>query len=231
LGHAIRKKAKIKARQPLAKALVPVLNDQQRQHIAAVAEMVQAELNIKALEVIDASSGQITRKVKPDFKRLGPRLGPQMKLLAPAVAQLSQADILALEATGSVTLMLEGTPFVLQRDEVEILSEDVPGWSVASENGVTVALDITLTEALKQEGIARDLINRIQNLRKSRGLEVTDRIRIALHAQAEWQAAAEAYKSYICAETLADAISYELADDAVEIEIDGTTGSLNIVLS
>jgi isoleucyl-tRNA synthetase len=154
-----------------------------------------------------------------------------MKLLAPAVAQLSQADILALEATGSVTLMLEGTPFVLQRDEVEILSEDVPGWSVASENGVTVALDITLTEALKQEGIARDLINRIQNLRKSRGLEVTDRIRIALHAQAEWQAAAEAYKSYICAETLADAISYELADDAVEIEIDGTTGSLNIVLS
>lgn len=228
LGHSIRKKAKIKARQPLTKVMVPVMNDTQRSQVEAVAELVQTEINVKAVEVIDAAGGKLSKKIKPNFKTLGPKLGPQMKALAAVVAGLTQADILTLESRGTLELTLEGAPYVLLLEDVELTTDDIPGWSVASEAGVTVALDITLTEELLQEGLARDLVNRIQNLRKELGFEVTDHIHIVLQPVDTWVGAAHSYKDYICAETLADSLKLETPSTETTIEIDGTTGRIYI---
>ncbi|MFO0485394.1 MAG: DUF5915 domain-containing protein [Sphingobacteriia bacterium] len=229
LGHSIRKKAKIKARQPLQKILVPVLNADQQHYVEAVAELVQAEINVKEVEAIDARSGRLTKKVKPDFKLLGPKLGAHMKQLAAAVAQLGQAEILQLEAQGELRVPLgQAEAYTLLLSEVEIHTEDIPGWSVASEGGVTVALDLTLTEALKQEGIARDLVNRIQNLRKQLDYAVTDRIQITLSPEPAWISAVQAYEHYITGETLAKSVTLAAPTVGEPIEIDGHAGQIMI---
>ncbi|MFN7707317.1 MAG: DUF5915 domain-containing protein [Sphingobacteriia bacterium] len=229
LGHSIRKKAKIKARQPLQKILVPVLNADQQHYVEAVAELVQAEINVKEVEAIDARSGRLTKKVKPDFKLLGPKLGAHMKQLAAAVAQLGQAEILQLEAQGELRVPLgQAEAYTLLLSEVEIHTEDIPGWSVASEGGVTVALDLTLTEALKQEGIARDLVNRIQNLRKQLDYAVTDRIQITLSPEPAWISAVQAYEHYITGETLAKSVTLAAPIVGEPIEIDGHAGQIMI---
>ncbi|MFO0398775.1 MAG: isoleucine--tRNA ligase [Sphingobacteriia bacterium] len=229
LGHSIRKKAKIKARQPLQKILVPVLNADQQHYVEAVAELVQAEINVKEVEAIDARSGRLTKKVKPDFKLLGPKLGAHMKQLAAAVAQLGQGEILQLEAQGELRVPLgQAEAYTLLLSEVEIHTEDIPGWSVASEGGVTVALDLTLTEALKQEGIARDLVNRIQNLRKQLDYAVTDRIQITLSPEPAWISAVQAYEHYITGETLAKSVTLAAPTVGEPIEIDGHAGQIMI---
>jgi isoleucyl-tRNA synthetase len=162
--------------------------------------------------------------VKPDFKALGPRFGKQMKAVAAAVSAMAGEAIATLERTGSVTLDVDGQPAEIQVSDVEILADDIPGWTVSSESGVTVALDITVDEELRAEGMARELVNRVQNLRKDSGLEVTDRIRLRVDADGELRGQLELNLDYIRTETLADEIIWETGAEALEVElVEGTT--------
>ncbi|MDX5418211.1 MAG: DUF5915 domain-containing protein, partial [Hymenobacteraceae bacterium] len=205
LVHSLRKKQMIKVRQPLQRILIPVLNEKMKHQIEAVADLIMSEVNVKAIEYIDDTSGILVKKIKPNFKKLGQVFGPKMKLVAAAVQQMNQNDIAHLEREGGFEIMLaDDETAVLTPDDVEITSEDIPGWLVASEGKLTVALDITITEELKQEGIARDLVNRIQNLRKDSNLEVQDKIHIYMQrADEEVNQAVVNYSAYICAETQA----------------------------
>jgi isoleucyl-tRNA synthetase len=231
LGHSIRKKAKIKSRQPLQKILLPLENPQQQAEVLAMGEVIKNEVNIKEIEFV--GGGVIVKKIKANFKELGPRLGSKMKAVAAQIESLSQEAIYQFEQTGEYTLMLENQePFTLKINDVEINSMDIPGWAVASDRGLTVALDITLTPELQEEGLARDLINRIQNLRKDLGFEVTDHIHVKIREQKAWDKAFLRNKTYICNETLAD--SFEIVADieesnAKEIEIDGLFSKIQII--
>ncbi|WP_276498702.1 isoleucine--tRNA ligase [Pontibacter litorisediminis] len=231
LVHSLRKKEMIKVRQPLQRILIPVLNPKMKQQIEAVADLILSEVNVKAIEYIDDTSGILVKKIKPNFKKLGQVFGPKMKLVAAAVQQMGQEDIARLEREGGFEVMLnEEETAVLTPEDVEISSEDIPGWLVASEGKLTVALDITLTEALKQEGIARDLVNRIQNLRKDSNLEVQDKIRIVMQeSEPEVNAAVANYGNYICAETQALSLDLvpELASSTL-LDIDDYKVFINI---
>ncbi|PRY15008.1 isoleucyl-tRNA synthetase [Pontibacter ummariensis] len=223
LVHSLRKKEMIKVRQPLQRILIPVLNEKMKQQIEAVADLILSEVNVKAIEYIDDTSGILVKKIKPNFKKLGQVYGPKMKLVAAAVQRMDQNDIAQLEREGGFEIQLnDEETALLTPDDVEISSEDIPGWLVASEGRLTVALDITITEELKQEGIARDLVNRIQNLRKDSNLEVQDKIHIYMQLSApEVNAAVENYRSYICAET--QALNLDLVEqlqDATLLDID-----------
>ncbi|GAB3825226.1 isoleucine--tRNA ligase [Pontibacter rugosus] len=223
LVHSLRKKEMIKVRQPLHRILIPVLNDRMRAQIDAVADLILSEVNVKEIEYIDDTSGVLVKKIKPNFKKLGQVFGPKMKLVAAAVQRMDQNDIATLEREGGFEVMLnEEETAVLTPDDVEISSEDIPGWLVANEGKLTVALDITLTEELKQEGIARDLVNRIQNLRKDTNLEVQDKIHILLQRSVpEVTAAVDNYSNYICAETQALSLeTVETLDSATLLDID-----------
>jgi isoleucyl-tRNA synthetase len=219
LVHSLRKGHKLKVRQPLSRVLIPVLNNDTRRQIEHVAPIIMAEVNVKAVEFVDDASGILKKKVKPNFKALGPRFGKQMKDVAAAITAMSSDDLKALEEAG--TLYLD--PYTLQLTDVEILTEDIPGWLVASEDGLTVALDVTVTDALRREGIARDFVNRIQNLRKDQGFEVTDKIRISLERTDPLLVEAiETNNDYIRQEV--QAISLDLVSDlngsATEIDMD-----------
>ncbi|MFC4870420.1 isoleucine--tRNA ligase [Negadavirga shengliensis] len=204
LVHSLRKKEKLKVRQPLQKILIPVLNETTRRQIQHVEELIKAEVNIKAIEYIDDTSGILVKSVKPNFPLLGKRFGPKMKLVAKAVQQWGKEEISAIEREGKLEIDLDGEKAVLSLEEVLIQSQDIPGWSVATDGGITVALDVTVTEALKQEGIARDLVNRIQNLRKDMGLEVQDKINIKVAKYSEEvDNALLNFSGYIQAETQA----------------------------
>jgi isoleucyl-tRNA synthetase len=233
LGHSIRKKAKIKSRQPLQKILLPLENPRQQAEVLAMGDVIKNEINIKEIEFV--GGGVIVKKIKANFKELGPRLGSKMKAVAAQIEGLSQEAIYQFEQTGEYTLILENAePLTLTINDVEINSMDIPGWAVASDRGLTVALDITLTPELLEEGLARDLINRIQNLRKDLGFEVTDHIHIKIREQKAWDKAFISNKTYICNETLAD--SFEIVADidieeskANEIEIDGLVSKIQII--
>lgn len=219
LVHSLRKGHKIKVRQPLTRILVPVLNETTRSQIEHVAPIIQSEVNVKAVEFIDDTSGILKKKIKPNFKALGPKFGKQMKEVAAAITALTDDDIRELERVGSMQLGIGA----IELSDVEILTEDVPGWIVASEGGITVALDLTITDELRREGIARDFVNRIQNLRKDRDFEVTDKITILLeNNNAELAEAIEANKSYICQEVQALSLSLvsDLNGQSAEIEMD-----------
>jgi isoleucyl-tRNA synthetase len=204
LVHSLRKKQTIKVRQPLSRILVPVLNDKTRAQLEAVADLVMSEVNVKKIEYIDDTSGILVKKIKPNFKRLGQVFGPRLKEVAAFIQGMGQEDIAQLERDNQYSFALNGQQVVLTPEDVEILSEDIPGWLVASEGKLTVALDITLTEALKQEGIARDLVNRIQNLRKDTGLEVQDKIKISFqNNHPEVNEAITSFEQYIREETQA----------------------------
>jgi isoleucyl-tRNA synthetase len=219
--RGIRRKVNIKVRQPLQKMLIPALTQEFRTRIEAVAPLILSEVNVKEIEFISPESGQIVKKIKPDFRALGPRLGAKMKEAAAAIAALSQADIAALERNGEITISIANEPFVLNKTEVEITTQDIPGWSVATEGGITVALDITVTDSLRNEGIARDLINRIQNIRKELDFEVTDHIQIVLLKQPAWADALSQFGSYIQAETLCtELIVTDSLTSGMEIDID-----------
>ncbi len=201
MGLSLRKKSNLRVRQPLAKITIPIHGDRERQQVEAVSHLICSELNIKAVEFLTADNNILVKKIKANFKTLGPRYGKIMKALGATIQSFSQQQIATIENTGSLQLEVEGQPVVLQRDDVEIATQDIPGWVVANEGSLTVALDITLTEELKAEGMARELVNRIQNIRKE-GFDVTDRICVDL-VHGVWDSAVEQYREYICNEILA----------------------------
>ena len=175
---ALRRKVNIKVRQPLQCIMIPVVDEEQRAHIEAVKTLIMNEVNVKEIKFVDGAAGVLVKKVKCDFKKLGPKFGKQMKAVAAAVAEMSQEAIAELEKNGSYTFVLDGAEAVVEAADVEIFSEDIPGWLVANEGRLTVALEVTVTEELRREGVARELVNRIQNIRKSSGFEITDKINI-----------------------------------------------------
>jgi isoleucyl-tRNA synthetase len=213
----------IKVRQPLSRVLVPVLNEKTRRQIEAVVPIILSEVNVKAVEFIDDDSGILKKKIKPNFKALGPHFGPKMKDVAAAIQAMTEADIKQIEKEGTMDLSVREEIVSIQLSDVEIIAEDVPGWLVASEGGLTVALDVTITDELRREGIARDFVNRIQNLRKDKGFEVTDKIQIRLLNNDDLLAdAISTNKSYICQEVQATGLDLttDLNGEAVEIEMD-----------
>ncbi len=222
LTHSIRKKEKIKVRQPLSKIMIPVLDEHTRHHVEAVADLIMSEVNVKTVEFLDDTSGVLVKKIKPNFRALGQKFGPKMKLISGAINQWGQEDIADIEKTGHYDLTIDGEAIQLTIEDVEISSEDIPGWSVASEGKTTVALDITISDELRKEGIARDLVNRIQNLRKDQGLDVQDKIDvIVLNNETIINEALSANKDYICEETQALSLVFvDRLDNAQEVEID-----------
>ncbi|WKN32718.1 isoleucine--tRNA ligase [Porifericola rhodea] len=231
LVHSLRKQHTIKVRQPLSKILVPVLSEAFKQKLSAMEQLILSEVNVKDIEYIDDASGVLVKKIKPNFRKLGKQYGPKMKEISGAINQLGQDAINQLERENHFELQLSDQTIGLTLEDVEITSEDIPGWSVAREGSITVALDITLTEELKKEGLARDLVNRIQNLRKDQGLDVQDKIQIKIERFSNEastngevvsvESAVSAHKEYICAET--QALALDVVDqltDATELDLD-----------
>ena len=206
---SLRKREMIKVRQPLQKILIPTLSEAERTEILAVANLIKHEVNVKEIEFIDDASGILVKQIKPNFRTLGPKYGKQMKDIAVVINDFTQQDIQDLERQGTKEITLDGKVLTLTLDDVEITSQDIEGWLVASSStGLVVALDATITDELRAEGIARELVNRIQNLRKDTGLEVTDRIQIFLQKQDTLEKAVRANEVYIKAETLANEILF-----------------------
>ena len=228
---SIRRKEKLRVRQPLAKALVAILDPELRQELSRVQALISSEVNVKEIEYITEDNAILVKKIKPNFRVLGPKAGPQIKAIGAALSRFSQEDIRQLEQTGQFTLELSGEKYVIELTDVEILSEDIPGWSVASDSGYTVALDITLTEDLRREGIAREFINRIQNLRKNNGYELTDQIEIRISADPSWDDAVREFEAYISRETLGQRLELVPAQElegGEAIEIDGSSGWIRL---
>ncbi len=210
---ALRRKVNIKVRQPLQTIMVPVMDAHQQESIEAVKNLILNEVNVKELKFVDNAAGILVKRIKPDFKKLGPRYGKIMKSLAAAIQSMSQEDILAFEAAGTFTLNVEGQDATIERTDVEIISEDIPGWLVANEGRLTVALDITVTESLRKEGLARELVKRIHNLRKSNGYDITDKINVTILSTDEMDDAIKEFNEYIANQVLA--VSVEITEHAI----------------
>ena len=225
---ALRRKVNIKVRQPLQCIMIPVVDEEQRAHIEAVKALIMSEVNVK--EFVDGAAGVLVKKVKCDFKKMGPKFGKQMKAVAAAVAEMSQEAIAELEKNGSYTLQLDGTDVLVEATDVEIFSEDIPGWLVANEGKLTVALDVTVTEELRREGIARELVNRIQNIRKSSGLEITDKIKITLSKNQQTDDAVNEYKDYICNQVLGTSLTLtDEVENGTELNFDDFSLYVSVV--
>jgi isoleucyl-tRNA synthetase len=219
----LRRKVNIKVRQPLNKIMLPVLNNGFAEKILAVKNLVLTEINVKDVEFISDSSGILVKRIKPNFKSLGPKYSTLMKAISAQIAALSQENIIRLEKEGAYPIQVDGQTIELLPEDVEIISEDIPGWLVANEGSLTVALDINITDELRDEGFARELINRIQNLRKESGYEVTDKISIQIQRHEAFNRAVQKHADYIGSQTLANTI--ELVDhlndqNARKVEID-----------
>ena len=206
---SIRQKEKIKVRQPLQKIMIPVLDDKQKNEIEAVADLIKSEVNVKEIVLLDDASGILVKQIKPNFKTLGPKYGKDMKLIASAVAKLQQEDIQKIEQQGEIVIQIAEKSINLQLQDVEISSQDIEGWLVATSGSLTVALDVTINEALRKEGIARELVNRIQNIRKDSGFEVTDKIDIKILKDGFVEKAVESNIDYIKTETLTAELNFE----------------------
>ena len=217
---ALRRKTNIKVRQPLTQIMIPVLNDQQGKDLDAVRELILNEVNVKELKHVDNAAGILVKKVKPDFKKLGPRYGKIMKQLAAEVQGMSQEAIATFEKEEKYTFDIDGQAATIELADVEIISEDIPGWLVANAGKLTVALDVTITDDLRKEGIARELVNRIQNIRKSSGLEITDRINIKLTDLEQIRETVSEYNNYIASQVLADKIELLESVDGQNIDMD-----------
>ena len=228
---ALRRKVNIKVRQPLHVLMVPVVDAHQQESIEAVKPLILNEVNVKDMKFVDNTAGILVKRIKPDFKKLGPRYGKIMKVLAAQIQQMSQEDINAFEKAGVFTLSVEGQEAVIERADVEIISEDIPGWLVANEGRLTVALDITITDDLKKEGLARELVNRVQNLRKSSGFDITDKVNITVASSAEMDDAIRAYKDYIATQVLANSIEIVPApvEDATVLDFEDFTLAVKVV--
>ena len=218
---SLRKKEMIKVRQPLQKVMIPVLDDNQRAEIEAVSDLIKAEVNVKEVVLMDDASGVLVKQIKPNFKALGPRFGKDMGLISKEIQSFSQEQINQIEKEGNLTIEISGKNVNLTSEDVEILSQDIPGWLVANANGITVALDITISDQLRNEGIARELVNRIQNIRKDSGFEVTDRIKVQIQNNEVIEQAVAANISYIKSETLTSELFFnENLENGTEIEFD-----------
>jgi isoleucyl-tRNA synthetase len=203
---SLRRKVSIKVRQPLSKMMVPVLNEKFRKQLQGVQDLILAEVNVKELEYLDDSTGILVKKVKPNFKTLGPRFGKFMKEVSGIITGMSQEDISQIERENSLEITVNNEPQAITLQDVEIVSEDIPGWLVANDDNLTVALDITLTSNLKEEGVSRELVNRIQNIRKDSGFDVTDKVKISILKHDLLTQAIENHKEYIASQTLASEI-------------------------
>ena len=218
---SLRKKEMIKVRQPLQRVMIPVLDEVSKAEINAVSDLIKAEVNVKEIQLIDDASGVLVKQIKPNFKALGPRFGKYMGLISKEIQNFTQEQINKIEREGALTLDISGKSINLTTEDVEISSQDIPGWLVANANGITVALDITLTDELRNEGIARELVNRIQNIRKDSGFEVTDKIKVQLESEPIIEAAVKANEGYIKSETLTNELVFvSKIDNGTEIEFD-----------
>jgi isoleucyl-tRNA synthetase len=230
---SLRKREKIKVRQPLQRIMIPVLDDFERQQVAAISSLIASEVNVKQVELLDDTSSILIKEVKPNFKTLGPRFGKDMKLVVQAIQTLSDTQVQTLEKEGSLQLDIEGNEIILAADDVVIASKDVSGWLVASEQGVTVALDIQMNESLQLEGMARELVNRLQNIRKDLGFDVTDTIALTLRENDALADVLKQNKTYIQHEILATSIT--LVNDELEgsipVSFDSLETNVNMVKS
>ncbi|MCU0362472.1 MAG: isoleucine--tRNA ligase [Bacteroidales bacterium] len=227
----LRRKVSIKVRQPLARIMVPVPDAFFRRKFEAVRDLVLAEVNVKEVEYIDDTSSVLVKKIKPDFKKLGPRYGKLMKDITNAVTALSPADISAFEASGTHSMMLGGEEVALSLADVEIISEDIPGWQVANEGRLTVALDVTVSDELRYEGIAREFVNRIQNIRKEFGFDVTDKISVLIEDKEFVREAVKRHSGYIGSQTLATSVGLSVSVNdagALDVEIDDVIVKVSI---
>jgi isoleucyl-tRNA synthetase len=226
---SLRKKEMIKVRQPLQKVMIPVLDNNQRAEIEAVSDLIMAEVNVKEIELLDDTSGVLVKQIKPNFKTLGPRFGKDMGLISKEIQGFGQEEIAKLERDGELVMDISGKSITLLLEDVEISSQDIPGWLVANSNGITVALDITISDELRKEGIARELINRIQNIRKDSGFEVTDKITVKMEKNPQVEEAVLANESYIKSETLTESLIFvENLQNGTEIEFDDIKTSILI---
>ena len=218
---SLRKKEMIKVRQPLQKVMIPVLDEKQKAEIEAVSELIKAEVNVKEIVLLDDASGVLVKQIKPNFKALGPRFGKDMGLVSKEIQGLSKEQISQFDKVGSLEIVIAGNTVTLTLEDVEISSQDIEGWLVANANGITVALDITISDELKQEGIARELVNRIQNIRKDSGFEVTDKIKVELKRDGVLEMAILKNEEYIKSETLtSDLVFVDEIENGTEIEFD-----------
>jgi len=226
---SLRAKEKIKVRQPLQKIMVPVDNKEQKEEILAVAELIKHEVNVKDIELLDDASDILVKQIKPNFKVLGPKYGRDMKLIANAVREFTQEDIAKVEKEGRVPVEVDGKMITLELADVEISSKDIEGWLVANEGALTVALDVTITEDLKEEGIARELVNRIQNARKDSGFEVTDKIKLTVLKFENLEQSVKTNKDYIMSETLTEELTFaDHLSEGIDIEFDGIKSKILI---
>ena len=218
---SLRKKEMIKVRQPLQKVMIPVLDEDQKAEIEAISDLIKAEVNVKEIVLLDDASGVLVKQIKPNFKALGPRFGKDMGLISKEIQGFSSEQISQLDKEGSLNIVIAGKEVTLSLEDVEITSQDIEGWLVANSNGITVALDITISEELKQEGIARELVNRIQNIRKDSGFEVTDKIKVQLKRSGLLEEAILENEAYIKSETLtSDLVFVDELENGIEIEFD-----------
>ena len=231
---SLRRKAEIKVRQPLQRIMIPAGDEALMADLRSITPLVLGEVNVKELETVAADAGVLVKKVKPDFKKLGPKFGKSMKKVAAAIQNLTQPQIAGLERDGNIDLDLDGEKVTVELADVDVISEDIPGWLVANEGNITVALDITVTPELRREGIAREIVNRIQNIRKDRGYNITDKISLVFAPVAETEEAIREYASYISRQVLAETLTVEPVtdgSDGVEIlDIDGVNLPVAIAL-
>ena len=219
----------IKVRQPLQKVIIPVLNADFRAEIEAISDLIKAEVNVKEIELLDDASGILVKQIKPNFKALGPRFGKDMGLIAKKIQDFTQDKINELDRNGLLIIDLSGNSITLTKEDVEISSQDIEGLLVANSGTITVALDITLTEALRNEGLARELVNRIQNLRKDSGFEVTDKIVVHLQKNTALEKAVYENEAYIKTETLTNELIFkDKIENGIEIEFDDIKTVLTI---
>ena len=226
---SLRKKEMIKVRQPLQKVMIPVLDNVFRAEVEAISDLIKAEVNVKEIELLDDASGVLVKQIKPNFKTLGPRFGKDMGLISKEIQNLNQEQINQLDRENSLEISISGKSITLTSDDVEITSQDIPGWLVANANGITVALDITISEELRKEGIARELVNRIQNIRKDSGFEVTDKIVVKMLKNPQIEEAVAVNSEYIKSETLTETLLFEdKIENGIEIEFDDIKTSIFI---
>lgn len=219
---SLRRKVNIKVRQPLQRIMIPVVDDEQRAHIEAVKSLVMGEVNIKEVDFVDNTVGILVKKIKCDFKKMGPRFGNKMKGIAQIITNLSQDEIAEFEAKGVFVCEVNGEKVTVESSDIEIINEDIPGWLVANEGKLTVALEVNITGDLRKEGIARELVNRIQNIRKANGLEIVDKVKIKISKNEQTDEAVNEYKSYICNQVLGTSIELteHLSADSTEVDFD-----------
>ncbi len=219
----------IKVRQPLQRIMIPVLDVQDREDIKAVEDLIIAEVNVKEIELIDDASGILVKNIKPNYKILGPKFGKDMRLVVSETEKLTQEDINKIEKEGSISFEINGKRSILTLDEFDISSQDIEGWLVANQGNLTVALDVTISDDLRKEGIARELVNRIQNFRKESGFDVTDKIKLSVLKDGVVEKAILENENYIKTETLTDELLLEdEVKNGIEIAFDEVNTKLLI---